>query len=311
MGLSLLLMATQSRADILSDWGMGSDLGAGLYGGATTGFGNWTSGVGSESGVTTLASGVKEYWTEGNNTDPVDVYSNGGVPAGGEEFDEEFLAWRVVDNGGTTQLQVLGISSKDPAGFYYDGNYYRQGDVFIDTNDDGTYDYALSTGSFTDSFSGASHPGGVSVGNNGDAGLYAVTNTDTQNTTSVYGYGNYPSVTVYTNPWAVIGNLTATQSASLSIEQIANDNGYPNWAWQWTIDLTSGNALYDALIDENGNWDFSNLVLHWTVECGNDWIDTTASGENEPNVPEPATLSLMGLGLATAGLLRRRMRKAR
>ena len=81
-----------------------------------------------------------------NNTSPVNYPGVGLVPSPGgskgEVFDLEGLYSRV--QGGN--LQVLLVSSNAPIAYSSDWDrHYRLGDVFIDTNLDGTYDYAAVT----------------------------------------------------------------------------------------------------------------------------------------------------------------------
>ncbi|MBE9528530.1 MAG: PEP-CTERM sorting domain-containing protein, partial [Proteobacteria bacterium] len=50
-----------------------------------------------------------------------------------------------------------------------------------------------------------------------------------------------------------------------------------------------------------GIQNIDNVTLHWTMLCGNDYLNTTAS------VPEPGVLLLVGSGLIGAGYIRRRL----
>jgi hypothetical protein len=58
----------------------------------------------------------------------------------------------------------------------------------------------------------------------------------------------------------------------------------------------SGNTLTFTFNTGDLNWTDS-VGFHWTMKCGNDVIEGMISAPEQPQVPEPSTLVLVGLGL--------------
>jgi hypothetical protein len=297
--LALILTAAPTNAAILDDWGLTGQ----AYTNGT--FGNWDIDTPrTESGLT---NGI--YWSEGNDTVPQNtVYGPG--PSGGEAYDIEFLGWR--RSGGN--FQVLGISSVNPASSI---EGFHLGDIFIDVDGlvadpDGYngYDYAISLGAYsTNRGQDHLHPGDGNYTHSADVGLYAINDVDdVHGISSNQGYGSNPAIAGLTDPFSIRGDGNDTGiGVTMTVEQILDDHGLPNWVIQLSIDQALFETLLPTVVDQAT---YRNLVLHWTLECGNDWIETEAPGDREPVVPEPGTLTLFGLGLATMGMMRRRNRQS-
>ena len=164
--------------------------------------------------------------------------------------------------------------------------FWTPGDVFIDLDCDGIYDYALAhTFSLADSPGLWSNP--TYEGISDEPGSYG-------------GPGNFnQDVVDQAGAWMITAAFPAG-GAVLDV-QSHNYGGDENgtFVWEWTVDL----GAFDFIVDEAGTppFDPNKIALHWTIECGNDLIEV-------PKVPEPATLLLLSSGLAGLAMLRRRKR---
>lgn len=296
-------------------------------------YGDWTNtgAAGAESGETSSMT-----WSEGNNvvgppaydfpSEYTEPYSPSPEGDQGEVFDQEFLAWRLINE---TQIQVLGITSVDPdngAQFAVGNNVftYHLGDVFINTDNSSAtgymgYDAALIAGEWTTNLRDVLHPGdALPYDHDGPeiqaGGLYAISGVDdVHGITDIAAFGGDATVEGYSNPFAVrsgaglIAN-TGLQTAVVNYDALGVDTSSRNenntYILEWTLNLADLPGLAADPESDTG-YDLSQLSFHWSVECGNDWI-STGPREDEPVIPEPATVALLGLGLATMGVVRRR-----
>jgi hypothetical protein len=76
----------------------------------------------------------------------------------------------------------------------------------------------------------------------------------------------------------------------------------------WTVDAANRRLSFSVDIGAAAALLYSEtLAMHWALTCGNDTIEGVASVPvPEQPTPEPGSLGLMSLGLAGAGLIRRR-----
>lgn len=274
---------------------------------AAVSLGDWSNGdppLATGAAGTDFGQTANSSWVEGNNSAPIELQPGdpSHVPApqldpvDREKFDHEFLGWQMV---GPNRIQVLGITSMHPDNpVVLNGKDYHLGDVLLDVNGDGTYDYALTAGQWTttlpDLYSG--DPNGYS--HMDPSGLYHIDSV-LHGATEDGGFGGNLAVAPIVNPFALEEGATPVAGANLAYDEQAFDYGNPvwgadenqTWLYSWTFDLSS-----------LGIGDPGLLRMHWTMECGNDFLETDGV------VPEPATLALLGLGMAGLGAVHRRRR---
>lgn len=187
-----------------------------------------------------------------------------GPGYGGQKFDVEYLGL-YVDGTGTVYFGLqTGFNIKN--GVTHNNIHYGAGDLALDVNNNGSYDYAIrfdlsgSTPALT---------------------LYDVT------TWQNVMYPQHAIADPYR--YATGAAEPATFNAAYASGVFANNiDGGTSYVLEGSFDLSSL-ALYAG----------GPLALHWTMECGNDYLNT----ETSP-VPEPGTISLICLGIVCCGTWR-------
>lgn len=198
--------------------------------------------------------------------------------SGGQPYDIEQLFYYFEDadpnnlTGGT--LHVAMVSGFNAAGV---GNI-QAGDLFLDLGNTGSFNLAVAVGSdiparYGKAWSNSGAPNWTTTSVNvpahaGSADPYRVDETQP-------GAIAYNGVNV---AWGAIG----TRHNFLEV----------------SIDVDAG--LEDVLTNQ-----FGGLGIHWTMECGNDYIDVHDDTPFTP-VPEPATAMLFGMGMLGVALRARR-----
>ncbi|MBU1342869.1 MAG: PEP-CTERM sorting domain-containing protein [Proteobacteria bacterium] len=202
-----------------------------------------------------------------------------GPGYGGQSFDVEKIGLFIDDSklyfGLQTGFRIKGSNTVDGV---------EGGDFALDFGSDGSFefgfDYHITTG-------------GVATVN-----LFRV---NTWLDPNIYGDSK---------PWKM-NTHEAVALASTADGSIDADFGYTNdgdgkhYTLEASVDL-------DVLINKlnsiyGGSYNFDSVLAHWTMECGNDILETKA--KYNPT-PEPATLLLFGMGLLGAGAFgRKRVKK--
>ena len=180
-----------------------------------------------------------------------------GPGYGGQAFDVELLGLQFTPGGDLYFGLQTGFDFRGPVS--YGGSNYYAGDFALNVDGDDFYEYAIDF-SFT--------------GSTPTFSLWDVSSWDDVAYTAHY----------VAQPYQLD---TATPAAATFTGAYGNMN---TSAYGGVSHMLEGSVNMSALTLYNGG----PIALHWTMSCGNDYLNHTS----EPtSVPEPGTLLLLGSGL--------------
>ncbi|MGV1099421.1 PEP-CTERM sorting domain-containing protein [Thiovibrio sp. JS02] len=204
------------------------------------------------------------------------AYVNPGY--GGQAFDAEGIGG-ATDGGYLYIYLITGFDLTSPTGVAgWTGTQYLAGDIAIDTDRNGTYDYGL------DVYSGD---------------LIAATDW------------TLPSPYPQSTPFQAIGSVSQAD-VERTVQGVHTDATYVNvldsggGATWYTGNPTYDRWIFEARVSLSSLGvdpaTASSIMLHWTMGCGNDEVEGQV--DHQP-VSEPATMLMFGTGLIGLARLRR------
>lgn len=218
-----------------------------------------------------------------------------GPGGGGQNFDIE--AMYAVIQGNTLYFAMA--TGFDQGGEVGDGIFlphYDGGDIFFNFGGVSGYNVAVRIAEASVGGDGPTNSTGIGNVYTGD---FSPSGTSFLNTVDSF----VPQNQAQTNPWRVddneVGGL-GVQLAGTTAIGYTNGVAPDHNVYEFALNLNDLGFNAAAIASQG-------FSVHWTMECGNDVMDWSVPGQLIV-VPEPASMTLLGLGLAGILIRRRRNR---
>ena len=231
-----------------------------------------------------------EYFTGGDGIrgdDGSSIYNYGG-----QNFDVEYISLFIDDTNLYFGLQTgFELNYKE----YASGRYLYPGDIALGFNPVGTdpqqRDYQFGFKFTIPEIQGENY---------GQSGVQYVAELET------YFQPNWSDPTIFDDagPYNVSSGTTMNPGYEAKYKRFGGTSGNPD---RNTLEASVSLAAIAGKLSEIGiNPSSSDVTIHWTMQCGNDYLDHTIAFNAPVPIPEPATFLLFATGLFGLGAVKRK-----
>lgn len=229
-----------------------------------------------------------------------------GPGYGGQEFDVEYLGLFIDDNHLYFGLQTgFELNYGEAAG----GHFYLPGDIALGFNPVDTLP-EQRTYQFGFRFSGFEYQGHDIQGLNDSQYHLSGVQYVAELKTYFNPQWSDPSLFPDSGPFRVEDGeepISPDPEYVARYKRFGGSSGDPyRNTLEASISLASISNQLSQIINPGSSYD---VTIHWTMGCGNDYLDQTFTFNAPQPIPEPATMLLLGAGLACFAGTRKKFKK--